>query len=488
MRHIRTRRRFKVILTLLFTICLIVFIENRIEDLAPHLKRMAEINVEKAMEGKADFSIGSISGGIIHPISLNDIRIKQNNGSRLTQSIVIDGIRTNYYLKDIIRAICTQELPPLLDKKSRTYINFSIRSGDVKGFVGLHGDLGDARIDGYLLLLGRHKVNFGGYIKNGTFDVDLRPDGLGAGSIRLLGASAGEGAFKVDLKVSHLMVGNVDISCQATTENTLVKPHDPSGVGYIEGSFEANNLALNFKPVPDIKASYKLTKESIELVGLKLGDIIDARGAASFTGVKNIDFMVTINGLSLKWLALTLGAKDSYSAVTGTMDGKIGLSGPARKMKIDSRFDIRGGTIGSFDFDYITARFRGELPFLKIEESRVTRKSGYLELSGELDVRRIGKRDLFNHVKLISDDAAISWDEWSSTQGSTGLRSMDMKKNFGKEFGFGYKAFMRQGNIDESMRDSDEVQFNYNLQPKDSLKVSVGQDKDFFGFEHKDKF
>ena len=38
------------------------------------------------------------------------------------------------------------------------------------------------------------------------------------------------------------------------------------------------------------------------------------------------------------------------------------------------------------------------------------------------------------------------------------------------------------------MKYGDEVQLEYKLHPNDSLKVTVGQDKDFLGLEHKDKF
>ncbi|MBU0605570.1 MAG: hypothetical protein KKH77_04705, partial [Candidatus Omnitrophica bacterium] len=81
MRHVRTRRRFKVILILLFIICFTVFVENRVQDLIPQLKSLAEAKVEDALGGKVDFSIGSIDGGIIHPIVLSDIRIRQADAS-----------------------------------------------------------------------------------------------------------------------------------------------------------------------------------------------------------------------------------------------------------------------------------------------------------------------------------------------------------------------------------------------------------------------
>ena len=167
MRHIRTRRRFKVILILLFIMCLTVFLENRIEDLVPQLKSLAEAKVEDALGGKVNFTIGSIDGGIIHPIVLNDIRVSQRDVSQLTQSLVIDSIRTNYYAKDIINAIVGSALPPLLNKNSSAYINFSVKSGEIRGFIGVLGDLSDSKIDGYLMLFNRGRINFSGHTKDG---------------------------------------------------------------------------------------------------------------------------------------------------------------------------------------------------------------------------------------------------------------------------------------------------------------------------------
>lgn len=487
MRHIRTRRRFKIILILLFVICLAVFIENRIQDLAPQFKSLAQARIEDAMGGKMSFSIGSIGGGVVHPIVLNDIRIKQKDGSQFVQSLVIDSIRTNYYIKDIVKAMGGARLPPLLNRHSTTYVNFSVKNGDIKGFVGLYGDLTDSRIDGYLIFRGSYRLNFSGNIKNDTFDLEVRPEGLGMGSVRAVGALSPDNVFVVDLKFDHLKAAGFDLVCDMVLRNRLVKSDDAADPGHIEGEFETTKTILNFKPFLDIKASYKLMRDSVKIENLALGDVMSAYGKVSLRRAGNVDLTFLINNMSINWLTMMFGKKEAVSPVTGTMNGKIELKGAANKFKLSSRIDIKGGTISSLDFDYLTLSLRGDLPFLKIEESRITRKSGYLELAGELDIRRIGKSDFFNNIKLNNDDTAISWDEWRSTQGKDGSQ-IEMKKNLGAQFGFGYKKFVRDDKIDESLKSSDEVQINYNLQPNDSLKVMVGQDKDFVGFEHKDKF
>ncbi len=487
MRHIRTRRRFKVILILLFIMCLTVFLENRIEDLVPQLKSLAEAKVEDALGGKVNFTIGSIDGGIIHPIVLNDIRVSQRDVSQLTQSLVIDSIRTNYYAKDIINAIVGSALPPLLNKNSSAYINFSVKSGEIRGFIGVLGDLSDSKIDGYLMLFNRGRINFSGHTKDGKFDFEVSPDGHDMGSVRLSGALSQADVFKVDLKLNHLKLSGYDIDCSAVMKNELINVSDAPGQKRLEGKFETERLKLNYKPFVDMKVAYKLTRDLIEVNSLSLGEIVKAYGSISLKEPRKIDITLLSNNVSLSWLLLTLGCNDATSILTGTMSGKFKFTGLMQKVNMNSTFDIRGGTIGPLSFDYMTATLKGEWPFLKIEDSRITRNSGYLSVTGELDLRHAGKSNMFDRLKLVTDDTAITWDEWNSRQGKD-VTELSMKKNIVGQFGFGYKKFVKEDRIDESLRDSDEVHFDYNLQANDSLKVKVAQDNDFFGFEHKDKF
>ena len=63
-----------------------------------------------------------------------------------------------------------------------------------------------------------------------------------------------------------------------------------------------------------------------------------------------------------------------------------------------------------------------------------------------------------------------------------------MKKKINDDIDIDFKKFTSEDTIDESLKYGDEVQLEYKLHPNDSLKVMVGQDKEFLGIEHKDKF
>jgi len=367
-------------------------------------------------------------------------------------------------------------------------VNFSFKDGDIKGFVGLNGDLGDSKVDGCLVLFDRKKINFSGHIKDGKFDAEIRPDGPGMGSVRAFGAISPNNVFTVNLKFDHLKVSGLDVTCDAVLRNKFIESPDASSPGYVEGEFEIRDMALNFKPFASIKAGYKLTRDSIEVTGFNAGEALKAYGKISLTNPGNMDLTLLANNVNLSWLALAFNEKGTVSALTGTLNGKFEFKGPFRKVRMNSSIDIKGGMIGKLDFDYLTATLAGELPFIKIEDSRITRGGGYFALAGELDLRRIGKNSMFDDIKLITDDTAITWDEWNSTLSGKDAREFNMKKRIGGQFDFGYKKFVTGDKVGESLRDKDEVHLGYNLQANDSLKLSVSQDKDFFGFEHKDKF
>jgi len=61
---------------LLLAVCLVLFIESRVEAFVPQLKIFARERLEEALGGKFRLSVGNIDGGIIHPLVFSDIRIR----------------------------------------------------------------------------------------------------------------------------------------------------------------------------------------------------------------------------------------------------------------------------------------------------------------------------------------------------------------------------------------------------------------------------
>jgi hypothetical protein len=135
----------------------------------------------------------------------------------------------------------------------------------------------------------------------------------------------------------------------------------------------------------------------------------------------------------------------------------------------------------------LSAHLKGDGPVIRIDDSRITRESGYFVLAGDMDLRKMGKTSMFANLRLVGDDKAITWDGWYTSKVQN-VREVTMKKKITDDIGLDFKKFTSEDVIDESLKYTDEVQLEYKLHPNDSLKIMVGQDKDFLGIEHKDKF
>lgn len=461
MRHTRTRRRFKFIISLLLAACIILFFESRIEAFVPQLKNFAEIEIGQTFGSNAKLSIGNIDGGIVRPLVLNDVAIRND------KDLVINSIRTNYRIWDLLFKRVG---------KSCVYIDFAVRNKEISGLVKVEGSFFDSNVKGYINLY-KNRFDFDGRIKENSFDIELRPS---SGTLRAKGKISDDGTLTVNFKINHLKFYGYDIVCEANSKNGITADH-------LDGEFETHNTILDYKPFLDFKASYKIFRGVAEIIDLKGGDIFKVYGKVFLKKPHNIALTLLVNNMNLNWFMTSLGAPGASSIISGTMNAKFDLKGPVEKLKLNAHMEIRKGTISELDFDTLTASLKGDLPFIRIEDSRITRESGYFVLAGEMDLRKFGKAGLFSNIKIASDDKAITWDNWNTSRAQN-VQEVKMTKKLNEDVNLDFKKYIAEEKIDESIRDKDEVGFEYKLHPNDSLKMSVGQDKEFFGFEHKDKF
>ncbi len=439
MRNIRNRRRFGLILYLLLAVCVILFIEDRIEAFVPEMKNFAEARIEKAAGGRIKFSIGDIDGGLFQPITFNDVKIKSGTAGAFP-SLEVSSIKTEYRLWDIMNA----------------------SSG---GFFSARG-----RID----LASGGRINFIGKIKNGVFDIELKPN---HGVIKAQGNFGEKGLLDANFKVYHLDIGGYDFTCEGVlkAENTA------------QGSVELKNCVLNYKPFLNLEASYKISGGMLEITNFSLSDIFKGHGTFQLREPFNINAVLTVNNLSLSWLGLALGAKNASSILSGTANIKCDFKGPLAGLRSNVKMEIRKGAIATLGFEYLSAHLKGEGPVIRIEDSRITRESGTFILAGDIDLRKIGKDTMFGNIRLVGDDKAINWDGWDTSKVQN-IREVTMKKRINDDINLDFKKYTFENVIDESLKYGDEVQLEYKLHPNDSLKVMVGQDKEFLGIEHKSKF
>lgn len=468
MRNIRARRRFRALLVILLVISFIAFFESRIEAFAPQFKVLAEGRIEETFGKKIDISIGTLKGGILRPFSLCDVKVLKKEGRGYLGLIEIDNITSNYRVWNFI-------FPNLASAKPYITLDFFTKNGEVSGFIMLEGTIEDALVRGYIRLFDGGRVDVSGSIRNGVASVILRPD---EGLVKIEVNFAADGVMLLRIIASHIKWQYFDITGEAIVKNVFQD-------GY-EGELEAKNLVLNYKPFKDIRASYSISDETLVVRDLDLGRICRINGKFSLKEPYFVDASVVTDNTNLDQTLAIFNPRYA-SSVQGTMNSKWVLKGPIRKLKSAVHIEIKKGRIIDMKFDSMTADFKGEGPIITIEDSRITRESGSFVLAGYMDLGRIGKDSLFENLKVADGESAVLWDGYETAKWQD-VREFRMKKNIAGDINVGFKKFINDEKVDESMRDRDEYELSYNLHPNDSIKVKFSDNKNFFGLEHKDKF
>ena len=481
MRHTRQRRRFVIVLAALLIICSGLFLEDRIEAFVPDIKNYAETRIEEAFDGRAVFSIGDLEGGIFNPIVINDIQIAGvgHSGGNILPALAIPTIRTNYRIWDL-----------LLNKKGRSImsvlffgdayidINFVTPGREFSGFARFKADgPGILSFKGYGDIFDRERVDFKGVIKGNIVDMEARlPKGVIKAKINI----ENDDSITADVNIEHFRLGSLDITASGKLKNKKFN-------GYSEGEFETDKVILNYKPFLGLKMRYKVSGKEFELAGLDMENVFKAGGKIFFGKPATMDMTVFANNVNLDWLMSAIGASDATKVLTGTLNGKFGFRGPVSNLKSDVRLEIKKGVMSELEFDYLSANFKGEGPIVRIEDSSVSRESGYFSITGEMDIRKIGKKSFFENIRMASDDRAVNWDE-IGIRDIRGVQEVRMNKKLLGDINIDFKKFISDENMGESTRYNDEVKLEYKLHPNESIKMMLGSGNDFFGLEHRDKF
>ncbi|MBI5124557.1 MAG: hypothetical protein HZA72_03980 [Candidatus Omnitrophica bacterium] len=465
----RHRRRFKILLISLLLVSLIAFFENRIEAFAPQFKSLAEARIEDAFNKKINISIGALEGGIVRPFILKDVKMLGKTGNISSDLVEIDSVVSNYRIWNFI-------FPKLLPKEPYAAVKFTAKNRKISGFFTIEGAIEGALLEGYLSLLSGDRIDFTGSIKNGIANLILKPN---EGLIKAEANFAAEGVLLLKVIASHIKFHSFDIVGEAIVKNIA------EGT-VLEGEVEVKNIILDYKPFSDVKASYRISGETLEVSNLDFGRIFYLNGKFGLREPHIIDVQAVTDNVSLSQV-LSMANPRYVSFLSGQMNSKWELKGPLDNLKSKVRLEVRNGSITEMNFQFLSANLKGDGPLVRIEDSRITRESGYFVLAGDIDMRKFGKDSLFEGIKITDAENALLWDAYDTAKWQD-VREFRMKKKVSEDLNVGFKKFVADEKVDESIWEKDEYKLEYSLHPKDSLTMKYQYGKNFFGLEHKDKF
>jgi hypothetical protein len=305
-------------------------------------------------------------------------------------------------------------------------------------------------------------------------EADLTPPGY----IKMVTSYLKGKGLSVHAKISHLNFFGHDILSEVNLSSGLHKPSDSHQI--LKGSLKTQNLIVDYKPFKEIELKWIVKNRELFINDFCLGDTYRMSGKVRLSTPYYADLALSINNAELT---------DWFSSSSGTVNGKIKMEGPLKALSTDGRINIMEGNINDVRFNAVNFNLKGKGPILTVSDSRILKEGGFLYMDGEVDLRKFGRRNILEDVKITTDQKVIVWEGWDITKSTSEIMA---KKGISDNVDLNFKTYMtvgdKTGAMDEDDDKKSEIGLDYKIKKDDSINVRMKEDSAFVGVEHKMKF
>jgi len=315
------------------------------------------------------------------------------------------------------------------------------------------------------------------------FSLKLLPQNGNATDVTISGGFSSWPKFSLYTGLKHWHAGSMDITTDISVEAEL---KEKSGVPVITGTLNTEKSIINYKPCRELSLHFTVRKKAVEILGFKWGKSFRLVGKLEFDPPHNIELIALLDGTKLEEL-LSFGPSGAENLLAGTVKGRLEIEGPLNNPVSRGQITSRDGRIGDVYFENAVIHLLGKGPLITIGDSRIYRETGYLLLNGEIDLRKFGKRNLFENIVIKTDDQSIVWEGWDITKESAG-DEVNLKKKISEDWEVGFTAPLESDDTSWEKDEESEVELRYKIRDNESLKMQIKEEEEFLGVEHKIKF
>jgi len=280
-------------------------------------------------------------------------------------------------------------------------------------------------------------------------------------------------------------MGGLDIATNITMNAEL--DNSKTKIPILTGVINTEKTIINYKPCKELSLQFALRKKVFEILGLKWGKSFRLVGKIELIEPHNIELVALLDGTKLDELVSYIG-ENIASVISGTVNGKLEVEGTLANPTSKGHRTARVGKIGDIYYENAVIHLLGKGPMITIGDSRIYKETGYLLLGGELDLRKLGKRNIFEDMVVKTDDQTIVWEGWDITREPAGDQ-VSLKKKVNEDVEVGFKAPLAEGDRDwQESNNKGEIELQYKIKGNQNLKMQLKGEEEFLGVERKIKF
>ena len=172
-----------------------------------------------------------------------------------------------------------------------------------------------------------------------------------------------------------------------------------------DGKLQTDYLILDQVPFPDFRGTFHLISNQIDRMNFKWGEGYELEGQMDLRSPFPINASIHLKEINLEQLNSIL-SHPLPESFKGVADGSIKIRGEDWKVEVEGAIAVSSGTIGGFDYDQISLSFHGIPPYLKLQNSRLTRGMQTFYLDGGIDLSR---KNIFQDIKASSSERIVVW-------------------------------------------------------------------------------
>ena len=260
------------------------------------------------------------------------------------------------------------------------------------------------------------------------------------GTVNIVCNFSEKGRFETSAFFDHVGIGGLDLETQLDIKLDFI------GVNSFKGNIKTSGTILDYRPFDELECDFLIERGILKITRLVLGENYDLTGTVELYKPHKID------------LALRGGK----------------------------------GKLGNIDYESMVVNLSGNSPLLKVVDSRILRKQGYIDVSGEVDLRKLWSRNPASGLNWTCGNEAIVWQGWNIVK-ETNSKEIEMGKGVGKqnEFMVTFKSYL---NDEQSWQDSQghnqdqAVAVEYSLDKQKIVKMQMKSSEEIVSLEHKVRF
>ncbi|MFH1847118.1 MAG: hypothetical protein ABH869_06145 [Candidatus Omnitrophota bacterium] len=466
-------------------------------------KHLAEQKIQDFLEDKIIVDIGGISGGIFNDIVLRDLKcsfLKEN-----TDGFQLGRVEIHYRWWWKFAEMLGFEIKSEGDCLGiRVY--FSETNPFFEGFVNLYKYPDKIRVLGYLSprifedikqrkvagtlfekkqgkyefdFLWNNERNITGTIDmvSRTIEMGLNPLPNKKGEIKVLFELSEEDKICGYIRLDKVDLAGVEVIGDIWADYMFGK--DP------RVSLKVKNLVVNKRSFWDIAVNggYNVSENVLVFDEITWGKGIRIKGCVGLTEGFPSDLTLSFKKVSLNDTVKMFG--EIRDPLEGLAEGEIKIKGLIKKSDVKGRIYIGQGVMGNMEFRSIFFTLEGQLPVIRVTDSRIVKDAGYILISGEMDFSKMNETKVFENLIFNTDNKVAVWEDWQ----------IEKEKNFDQ-----VEAKKDRLIVTTTLADTDsekdpsnevtqkELEFKYEIDTKSSIKLKFEEENDFLGLEHKIKF